>query len=722
MEMDKSVIYAAGYYPLMHEKEDWEKDLKTMKDMGIRLIRTAELFNTWDRIEPEKGVFNFGFLDEFFDLCAKFGIKILLGTGTASPPYWLHEMYPDVNILNNHNEQYPNNVSYTWACMDNPGYIEECERYIKVLVNRYKDHAALHSYQIHNEIGFPFMPLKSGDVDLYCYCDHSVKNFRDWVKEKYKTLDALNYAYRWGATNTCQTSWEQIVPPKTKPSSWSSVTRWLDWRLYWMDTIVNFVKWQNDLIKTMDTVHLTTTNIFFLKSQDPLGVLTGLDQFEMAKVVDIVGFDLYPGSGDKLEKRPEFASMFLDMSRSTAECLGRDYWILETESGPINGWVLGPSRNVKGFDLIRNVFEAIGHDSKLTLYQGFREWDFQPLHWGAIVDLDGNPTERTASANKIGKIINENNELLFNAKTPKSKVALLISKENAIVLNGMGQEEFLIKALRGAYTYFWQNDYKVDFISPEQVENGYCNNYDLIYMPFMAVVDDKLASGLAKYVEQGGNLVGTARCGMLGDKGWYNHQIPCHSLQDVFGISSYDANAGENANVTYKMKNYAGHWHREEIDVLSSNASVLARFNNDKPAITMNTYGEGKAIYFGTHPDVGYLENNSDLLHNVLGDFMQDENIVPAIELDYTNRCVKEIDAHYLSTDKEGLLIVTNYVQKSHGGFFAGGEKKVRVAINADKKYTKAIDIDTNEEIASVDNNKFEITVKRNQTMILRLQ
>jgi len=209
---------------------------------------------------------------------------------------------------------------------------------------------------------------------------------------------------------------------------------------------------------------------------------------------------------------------------------------------------------------------------------------------------------------------------------------------------------------------------------------------------------------------------------MLGDKGWYNHQIPCHSLQDVFGVSAFDANAGENANVTYKMKSHAGHWHREEIDILSSNADVLARFNNDKPAVTMNTYGKGKAIYFGTHPDVGYLENKSDLLHNVLGDFMQDEHIMPSVELEYTNRGVKEIDAHYLSTDKEGLLIVTNYVQKSHGGFFAGGEKKVRVTINADKKYTKAIDMDTNEEIASVDNNKFEITVKRNQTLILRLK
>ncbi len=354
------LIYAAGYYPLMHDKNDWDRDLKRMKEAGIRLIRTAELFNSWDRIEPEKDAFKFEFLDDFFDLCLKYGIKVMLGTGTASPPYWIHEMYPEVNIVNNHNEQYPNNVSYSWACVNHSGYLKEVERYLTVLVNRYKNHEALFAYQIHNEISMPFMPLKDGDVDIYCYCESCINKFREWVRNKYKTLDELNYAYRWGATNTFHTNWNQVIPPKTKPTSWSSITRWLDWRLFAMDSMVQFVSWQNQCIKALDKNHITTTNIFFLKSQDMLGVITALDQFEMAKVVDVIGYDLYPGSGDKLEKNPEFSSMFLDMARSTSESIGKEFWLLETESGPINGWVLGLSRNVKDFDLVRNVLKPLG--------------------------------------------------------------------------------------------------------------------------------------------------------------------------------------------------------------------------------------------------------------------------------------------------------------------------------------------------------------------------
>ncbi|SKC89692.1 beta-galactosidase [Maledivibacter halophilus] len=724
MRQQDRIIYAAGYYPLMQEKQDWKKDLRLMKESGIQLIRTAELFNTWDRIEPEKGKFKFEFLDEFFDLCQEYGMKILLGTGTAAPPYWIHKEYPDSNILNNHGEQYPNNVSYTWACIDHKGYLEESERYINTLVNRYKDHPALYAYQIHNEIGFPFMPLKDGDIDIYCYCEHTQKKYRKWLKEKYQSLDALNYAYRWGATNTCHTTWDEIEPPRTKPTSWSSVTRWLDWRLFSMENYVDFVSWQNKLIKKIDSKHPTSTNIFFLKSQDPLGVLTALDQFEMAKVVDHIGYDLYPGSGNKLESKPEFASMFLDMSTSTAKPLEKDYWLLETESGPINGWVMGPSRNVKGFDLVRNVFEAIAHDAKLTLYQGWRQWDFQPLHWGGIVDLDGNPTERTKAAEKIGSILNKYGEEIFDAKNPVGEVAILISKENAIVLNGMGQEKYLLEAMRGAYRVFWEKGYMVDFITPDQFKSGYANKYKAVYMPLMAVIDEDLSKDLEKYVQQGGILIGTPRCGMLGKNGWYNHQIPCFNLSHVFGLKVEGVYANTKPNVTFNSKNYSGIWHRETLSINSDTAKVLARFNDDTPAVTLNSYGKGYGLYFGTHGDAAYLKEQSYLLWDVIDNVLLDHGVEPKLQLEYTNRKYKEVDGHYLEGDKRGYIFITNYVTENHPNFFIDGKKNVRISLKENRKFTKAVDL-INGDIYPINCEdgklKCNVTINKNEVLLLKI-
>ncbi len=661
--MKEQFHYAAGYYPLMQDRGDWRRDLELMKETGIQWIRTAELFNTWDQIEPEEGRLEFGFLDEFFDLCAEYGLKILLGTGTVSPPLWIHEKYPDVNIMNNHGERYPNNVSYSWACMDHPGFLKESERYIRTLVGRYKDHPALGAYQIHNEIGFPFMPLQPGGVDLYCYCDHSKEAFRNYLEEKYKTIEALNHAYRWGATNTVVQSFEQVEPPKTKPTSWSSITRWLDWRLFWMDNTVNFVDWQAKTIKELDAIHPTSTNIFFLKSQDPMGVLTGLDQHQMAKVVDYIGYDLYPGSGNKLEKMPEFSSMFLDLARSTVLDKKGRFWMMETDSGPINGWVLGPSRNVKGFDLKRNVFDAIGHGATMSLYQGWREWDFQPIHWGAIVDLDGQPTERTEAAGWIGKTI-QNIPEIGNATVHPRKIAVVISRENAIVLNGMGQEKFLIEALRGTYRGLWEQSFGVDFLTTDQVEDGLAENYQMVVTPFLAVLPDKTGRALSKYVENGGLLVGSSRLGMLTKQGWYQHVIPGSGLHETFGVKAFDSYSGNNPLLTYEGKNYQGAWHQDEIQILKEDVEVLARFADESPAITKREVGKGAAVFVGTHPGNAVLQG-SQIFWDLIRDLCREYEIEPEVRVSYTNRQNREIDVHRLEEGETTLLVATAYASEN---------------------------------------------------------
>ena len=81
-----------------------------------------------------RGEAEFGFLDEFFNLCAEYGMKILLEPERFHRPFGFIISIRDVNIMNNHGDRYPNNVSYSWACMDHPGFLKESERYIRTLV------------------------------------------------------------------------------------------------------------------------------------------------------------------------------------------------------------------------------------------------------------------------------------------------------------------------------------------------------------------------------------------------------------------------------------------------------------------------------------------------------------------------------------------------------------------------------------------------------------
>lgn len=682
-------LYGGGYYPLLEERKNWEKDLESMKRAGINIVRTAELFNTWDRIEPVEGMHDFGFLDDFFELCGQMGMKILLGTGTCSPPLWLKKKYPDAVIINNKNIPYAAHASYTWACIDHPGYLKEAERYIRSLVKRYQDKKALYAYQLHNEVGFPFMPSSGGEMDIYCYCGHSKEKFRQWLKKKYKDISELNHAWTWSATNTVCASFEDCEPPEARPEAWSSVTRWMDWRLFWMNNFTDFIRWQDQLIKEIDREHLTTTNIFYNKSQDPFGVLTGLDQFEMAKAVDITGYDLYPGSGDKLREHPEFSSMFLDHGRSITRPLDKPFWIHELESGPINGWMLGPHTNTQREEILRNGFECVGHDAKFLLYQGWKEWEFQPLHWGGIVELDRKEGGRYEAAKEIGNFLKENGEFLLKAQNPKSQAALLVSKENAILLNGAGQEYFLKEALEGAYKAFYELGYQVDFITLEHLKAGYAMDYAAIAMPFLTYVTEETARLLKFYVEKGGILIGSARCGMTGQSGWYNKSVPPFELREVFGVRAVETEPSDRPGITMDGRNYEGYWHKEKL-LLSEDVDVTAGFFDDTPAVTKRQCGKGKAVYIATHADAGYSVRGNIFYKELVRKEMA--KILPDLTISYTNKRQKELDGHLLREGKKGMIIVTNYTSKEREKeFFVNGLKRAQVWLNERQGTVKSI-------------------------------
>ena len=670
-------LYAAGYYPNMHAPEEVEHDLDTMQKCGIRVIRTAELFNGWDQTEPERGRFDFTVLDRFFEQCAARGIGILLGTGTASPPYWLHELDPDMNILSSTGQRFPNQVTYSWACVHNPAYLRESERYIRTLVGRYCGHPALFGYQIHNEIGLPFMS-PSGSVEMYCYCEHTKAAFRRWVQKKYGTLEKLNEAWRWSATNNYHYSWDMVEPPYAKPTAWSSVTKYLDFRLFMMDSITDFVHWQHTLIRSMDAQHPTSTNTFYMKGEDKMSVMCAIDQFALAKAVDFIGYDLYPGSSNKQEDRPEFVSMFLDHARSISRPLGHDYWLTEVESGPINGWALGPHRDTSAGDIRRYILEALGHDAKMTLYQGFRQWDFQPINWGGLVDLDGRETPRTDAAAEMGRFCAENGAWLNRARTPKGEAALLVSRENAILANGLGHESFLVQSLRAHYSLFWQLGYQVDFITPELLESGYADDYRVISAPFLLSADEALLQALARYVRQGGILLGEPRLGYLDGRGWYQHRQPAGVLAEVFGVEQTDI-AHCTPMLTWRGQNYEGSWHKQTLRLCG--AQALARFYDDTPAVTRHAYGSGCALYFGTHAALAWLEKGSRLAPELLRSELERRGVQPQLQVEYANREGREIDPHLLRGEDRSLLILTVFVRSGRSGFFPGGHRQADVTL-----------------------------------------
>ena len=76
----REMVIGTAYYPEHWPRERWQTDIDLMARAGIRVVRLAEL--AWSRMEPEDGVFDFAWLDDFMDLAGKQGLRFVLGTPT----------------------------------------------------------------------------------------------------------------------------------------------------------------------------------------------------------------------------------------------------------------------------------------------------------------------------------------------------------------------------------------------------------------------------------------------------------------------------------------------------------------------------------------------------------------------------------------------------------------------------------------------------------------
>ena len=81
------IQFGVDYYPEHWPRERWDTDARLMEELGVQVVRMAEF--SWSRLEPEKGRFQFGWLDDAIALLARHGIRTVLGTPTAAPPAWI---------------------------------------------------------------------------------------------------------------------------------------------------------------------------------------------------------------------------------------------------------------------------------------------------------------------------------------------------------------------------------------------------------------------------------------------------------------------------------------------------------------------------------------------------------------------------------------------------------------------------------------------------------
>ncbi|HET7413130.1 MAG TPA: beta-galactosidase, partial [Pararhizobium sp.] len=138
------------YYPEHWPEETWAEDARRMADLGITYVRIGEF--AWSRLEPKRGDLQFDWLAHSIDTLHAAGLKVVLGTPTATPPKWLVNEIPDMLPVGADGQRrgFGSRRHYDFS---HQGFREECRRIVTALGERFGRHPGVAAWQTDNEYG-----------------------------------------------------------------------------------------------------------------------------------------------------------------------------------------------------------------------------------------------------------------------------------------------------------------------------------------------------------------------------------------------------------------------------------------------------------------------------------------------------------------------------------------------------------------------------------------
>lgn len=595
------------YYPEHWDKNDWERDIKNISEIGFEFIHLAEF--AWANMEPQEGIYNFKWLDEVIGLAEEYNLKVILGTPTAIAPVWLGIKHPEIYAMGS-NYLRAEHGTRAQQSLSNPIWRTYSQKMITKLGERYGNHPTVIGWQLDNE------PEAKED-----YSPSSQKAFQNWLQKKYKTIDDLNTA--WGTAFWSQTysDFNQIKIHNANHVGWwgTNPHALLDFKRYSADTQANFLDFQAEILRPLISKkqYITTNYTATTYGADP----------QRTEKLDFNAFTSYPNKGQANIGEngfrlgdPKELSFALSYFKQPENVSG----IMELQPGFVNWGNINPL--LQPGTLRMWLYHCFGGDLSFACSYRYRQINYsaEQYHSG-ITTLDGVTLSQGGKDYK--QVIEEMKTLrkAYNRKAKKPqilkerKTALLWSHDNWWSLSRQKQTS------QWNTLGFFQKYLEIvkSFGAPADVvsEMDDFNDYNVLIVPAFELVDDALIEKWTNYVKQGGNLILTARTGVKDLNG--------HLFQLAYGEKIYPLIDAQIEYFDHLLPHTKGsiesfektyHWNNWGDLVKANNEeNVLAVYTNQfyagKSAVVTNNLGKGTVTYIGVDTDDAILEK--DILKTV---------------------------------------------------------------------------------------------------------
>lgn len=609
------MLFGGSYY---HEYQPYERlseDVWMMQEAGISFQRVGD--SIWSLCEPVEGCFEFDWLTRVLDALHGADIEIILTTPTFAIPPWLHRKHPEIMA------RYSSDARAYYGGRQNmdithPTYLYYAERIIREFLSRFARHSGVVGFQVDNETGTGM--LHNHDV---------IERFREHLKEKFGDVGTLNEL--WGLTYWSHRlgDWEDLWAPEgrsrhgTGASGNTNPGYDLEWRRFQSSLTTEFLTWQTGIVREYASPEQFIT-------QDVVGGhgRGDSDLYQVAQTVDILAINSQHATQDGLELPADDSTLGLphwqesgvwalyfkgDLGRS-----GRQSNFLVTETNPLS--IGGSSWNFPAYDgqWRMAAYTYIARGANAVGY-----WHWHSLHYGhetyshGILNHDLAPNRCYREIGRIGHELREHGDLLTDLQ-PDSDVAFLYSQDSKYAMEfqppllrpGHAEPDphSYQRIFNAFYRAFFDARAQATIVHPPQD----FEHFPVLVVPALYIADDTLLDRLLRYAEQGGNLVLSFRTGYADEHARARWQRAPGALRTAAGVSY-----NEYSNLTSPLDLRsgdgdlplpAGAGAEAWADGLElEGAAPLAYYDHLHfgrfPAITSQSFGDGRVTYVGTLPN-----------------------------------------------------------------------------------------------------------------------
>ncbi|MDX3695294.1 beta-galactosidase [Streptomyces europaeiscabiei] len=572
------VLFGGDYNPEQWPEEVWHEDVRLMKEAGVNTV-TLGVFS-WAKLEPRPGTREFGWLDTLMDLMHAGGIGVVLATPTSSPPPWMGRLHPET-LPRDENGQIEWWGSRQHFSHSSDTYRRYAAAITEDLAARYGGHPALTMWHINNE------------YCTYDWGDEAAATFRDWLRRKYGTLDALNET--WGTAFWSQgyDGWHEILPPR-RAHYMKNPAHVLDFKRFTSDMLLECYVIERDIVRR-HTPHLPVTTNF-------MPMWAGQDAWRWAEEEDVVSVDIYPDPRDPFGAQN--GALIQDMTRSQAG--GGPWMLMEQAAGPVN-WRGVNHPKPRGLNRLWSL-QAVARGADAVCYFQWRQsrQGAEKFHSG-MVSHAGEQGRTYQEVKQLGSELAVIGPEVTGHHLD-ADVAVLFDWNSwwAGAQDGrLSSEVDLAEVVRSWHRALWESNLTTAFAHPEHDLSA----YRLVVVPQLYLLTDAAVENLIAYVRGGGTLVSGFLTGVADEDDRVRPGGMDARLRDLFGIRTlhewWPLDAGEEVECEGLRGVFRGTLWSEEIEAADPDEVVPYKGGelDGLPALLRR----GRAWYVSTLPEPAEL-------------------------------------------------------------------------------------------------------------------